>query len=501
MKKIFSRIFLLPKRFIARFKLLHSRLSVNEKRIVFLLFFIILILGGLRINIYIQKNTRLVPTFGGTYQSVMVGKYSHGDPVEARSFIDETVSGLVYSGLTAINDGGQIVPMLALKWSIPEDGKKYIFYLKKDLFWHDEVPVTARDVEFTIQNIQDPANQSPHFDNWQGVTTKVLDDYTIEFSLAEKSSPFLSATTVGIIPSHIPMKDQSRRMVGTGPYILKKAIVTPENGIQQIVFEANKKWIKGSPWIANVNLIFTETMEEAENLAQSNNEVSAISGRFYRAPKAPASFINYQIPTNRKLVLFINAGIDPFKDIENRKKILDSQLVDLGRKVSFLTDKKSNKDPKVENLIKQLEGQKINLDVQDLESGELKDKIDKREYDLLVVPIEFGADQDLYPFFHSSQKNAGGLNFANFEDHDLDSLLADGRMNLDEAKRTDLQKQIDQKLKDLALYKEIDQEKLFWSVSPTIKGIKSNNQEINSVDSLTKIETWYIKQKKTLKYR
>lgn len=487
--------------FLARFRLLHSRLSVNEKRIVFLLFFIILILGGLRINIYVQNNTRLVPTFGGTYEAVMVGKYSHGDPVEARSFIDETVSGLVYSGLTTINDGGQIVPMLAFKWSIPEEGKKYIFYLRKDLLWHDGVPVTARDVEFTIQNIQDPANQSPHFDSWQGVTAKVVDNYTIEFSLAEKSAPFLSATTVGIIPSHVPMKDQSRRMVGTGPYILKKAIVTPENSIQQIVFEANKKWIKGSPWIANVNLIFTETLEEAENLSQTNSEVSAISGRFYRVPKTPAAFVNYQIPTNRKLVLFINAGIDPFKDIENRKKIFNNQSVNLGRKVSLLTDKKSNKDQKVKNLISQLEGQKIDLAVQDLESGELKDKIDKREYDLLVVPIEFGPDQDLYPFFHSSQKNTGGLNFANFEDKDLDSLLADARMNLDETKRADLQKQIDQKLTDLALYKEIDQEKLFWSVSPTIKGIKSNKKEINSADSLSKIETWYIKQKKTLKYR
>ncbi|HMO23005.1 MAG TPA: ABC transporter substrate-binding protein, partial [Candidatus Melainabacteria bacterium] len=48
------------------------------------------------------------------------------------------------------------LPALASSWEIEEDGKRYVFHLREDIFWSDGKPVTAMDFVFAWRRLQDP---------------------------------------------------------------------------------------------------------------------------------------------------------------------------------------------------------------------------------------------------------------------------------------------------------------------------------------------------------
>jgi class 3 adenylate cyclase/tetratricopeptide (TPR) repeat protein len=52
-----------------------------------------------------------------------------------------------------------IVPSLAERWEISDDGLRYVFHLRRGLRWSDGEPLTAHDVEFGVKRVLDP--QSP----------------------------------------------------------------------------------------------------------------------------------------------------------------------------------------------------------------------------------------------------------------------------------------------------------------------------------------------------
>ena len=49
-----------------------------------------------------------------------------------------------------------IVPSLAERWEISDDGLRYVFHLREGLTWSDGTPLTAHDVEFGIKRVLDP---------------------------------------------------------------------------------------------------------------------------------------------------------------------------------------------------------------------------------------------------------------------------------------------------------------------------------------------------------
>ena len=53
-------------------------------------------------------------------------------------------------------DGQTIIPDLAQRWEISADGKKYTFYLRKGVKFHDGADFTAEDVKATYDRIRNP---------------------------------------------------------------------------------------------------------------------------------------------------------------------------------------------------------------------------------------------------------------------------------------------------------------------------------------------------------
>ena len=102
-----------------------------------------------------------------------------------------------------------LVPALAERWEIADDGLRYTFHLREGLRWSDGAALTAHDVEYGIKRVLDPAaagaSVSIYFALEHGLETylgqnrdfdrvgvRALDDRTVEFRLAAPAPYFMS---------------------------------------------------------------------------------------------------------------------------------------------------------------------------------------------------------------------------------------------------------------------------------------------------------------------
>jgi peptide/nickel transport system substrate-binding protein len=145
--------------------------------------------------------------------------------------VDQELTSLIFDGLLYYDDSGRLAPALARTWQVSDDGLTVTFTLREDVTWHDGEPFTADDVVFTYRLLQDesfpvvPALRAL----WQPITINSDGPSTVSFTLPEPYSPFLDATTRGIVPAHvlagvaasqIAGHSFSRQPVGTGPFMV-----------------------------------------------------------------------------------------------------------------------------------------------------------------------------------------------------------------------------------------------------------------------------------------
>ncbi len=168
-----------------------------------------------------------VPAVGGEMREGLVGLPRTVNPVLAASDADHDISALVYAGLTRHDASGKIVTDLAKSYTVSDDGLTYTFTLKDGLKFQDGAALTAEDVAFTVEKVQDPALRSPRAGDWANVTVKIVSPAAVQFTLKQAYAPFLSETDLGILPKHIwgqVTDDQfifsqyNIQPVGAGPY-------------------------------------------------------------------------------------------------------------------------------------------------------------------------------------------------------------------------------------------------------------------------------------------
>ena len=68
--------------------------------------------------------------------------------------IPTEILSLATQPLISTNEQGQPIPALASHWTISNDGKTYIVFLKDNLKWHDETLVDTCNVAIAITNIE-----------------------------------------------------------------------------------------------------------------------------------------------------------------------------------------------------------------------------------------------------------------------------------------------------------------------------------------------------------
>ncbi len=149
-----------------------------------------------------------------------------------------------------------IVPSLADRWEISDDGLRYVFHLREGLTWSDGVPLTAHDVEFGIKRVLDPAapgssvaiyfaleggqerylGEEPDADR---VGVRALDDRTVEFRLVAPAPYFMSVMNRpdgGPQPRHA-IEEQEDAWADVGHQVVSGAFRLAERTGDRLVLE------------------------------------------------------------------------------------------------------------------------------------------------------------------------------------------------------------------------------------------------------------------------
>lgn len=215
-----------------RFLRLIEKTPSSDRFLLRAFFFLVLGTGIWLILTLNQENSMITPTRGGTITEGIVGTPRFVNPALALTRADQDVTALVYSGLMKIGPTGTLENDLAENITISDDGLTYHVTLRKNITFHDGTPLTAHDVIYTIQLIQDPDLKSPLRGNWTNVTLEEIGEYELNIILEEAYAPFIENFTVGIVPSHIwsnlpieqlPFSQLNTEPIGSGPFSITSA--------------------------------------------------------------------------------------------------------------------------------------------------------------------------------------------------------------------------------------------------------------------------------------
>lgn len=143
------------------------------------------------------------------------------------------VAGLLYSGLTRLDDRLQPQPDLAERWTVSPDGLTITFTLRPKLAWSDGTPLTADDVLFTYEALRTWDVQTGAQADLEGYVAAVTapTSQTVTLVLNRRLAGILADAALPILPRHVwghldPRAVQDvdllSNSVGSGPFMLRE---------------------------------------------------------------------------------------------------------------------------------------------------------------------------------------------------------------------------------------------------------------------------------------
>ena len=185
----------------------------------------------------------------------------------------------LYNTLVEVDSALHITPSIAKRWEISEDGKVYTFYLRDDVFFHDDAcfekrkgrKLVAKDVVYSFKRLSDKKMASPGAWIFNDKVNPVngfiaIDDTTLQVRLTRPYHPILGILSMqycSIVPDEAVNKyggDFRRHPVGTGPF----SIVAWQEG-QGLIMKKNDHYFerdetgKPLPYIDGIKVSFFDS--------------------------------------------------------------------------------------------------------------------------------------------------------------------------------------------------------------------------------------------------
>jgi len=197
---------------------------------------------------------------GGTLRYGILSAPAHFDVHQSGTVANIGAQSPMYDCLIRRDprDGQTIIPDLAWKWDVAPDGKKYTFYLRKGVKFHDGADFTAEDVRATYERIVRPPKgvvipRSSLFTTVGDIV--ILDPHRIEFRMTEPRpkafmlGSFASGWNIIVRKKSLDDNQGNLRQVmnypGTGPF---KHVSRQDKEVWIMERNANY-WNKGLPYV------------------------------------------------------------------------------------------------------------------------------------------------------------------------------------------------------------------------------------------------------------
>jgi len=532
---------------------------------------LVAILGFVAVMVYLAFNvtTVTVADFGGTYVEGIAGNPAAINPILCQTNqVDQDLVRLIFTGLTQVNSKAEIIPDLAERWDVSQDGTVYTFYLRQDVVWHDGAPFTAEDVVFTVNAMQHPDFQGVCMlsDMWRSVVVEQVDRYTVRFILREPFAPFLDYTTIGILPVHVlgsvPIANLAESQfnaapIGTGPFKVAEA------SARRLALAVHTDFYRPRPYLDRLEFAFYPNLSAVFE-ARQRGEVAGIARvlpEYLASVRQDDSLSLYSAPLSGYNLVYLNLDRGIFQDPAvrqammytlDRQKLVDDILSGQGividspilpnswtynsdvpkydhdlRKARELLEEAgwfdddgdgvrergplkleftletNEDDPTRVRLIQAISEQLAEVGIravpQPVPWDELvNEKLRVRRFDAVLTGWQnLPPDPDPYPYWHSSQANEDGLNYASYISEEADLILQEARLINDKEQRAELYRRFQElfarDVPSLLLYQPIYN----YAIDAGVSNVQIGPM-IDPGDRFYTVPSWYVATQRML---
>jgi oligopeptide transport system substrate-binding protein len=274
------------------------------------------------------------PRSGGTlrlglHQAASLRNRQAVDPLFSVENQVSELTSCIFSSLLRLEDGG-LEPDLAERWDADPSARRYRFYLRRGITFHDGTLLTAVDVKRHLERLLDPAVRSPDrslLEDVEGVPEftsglarevtgiEALDDGTLEIRLREPKAFFLHI--MALTATGVAKVDVGGKLVGTGPFRL----LALEQ--ERVVLERNPSyWRSGGPLVDRLEFHLVNSRQEAvARLRQGALDLVSFLGAEHVEVPGLESFQIVTSATPSTAFVVLNQREAPFDDVRVRRAL------------------------------------------------------------------------------------------------------------------------------------------------------------------------------------
>ncbi|HEU5153216.1 MAG TPA: ABC transporter substrate-binding protein [Gemmatimonadales bacterium] len=436
------------------------------------------------------------------------------DPALSTDVPTGEVIALLFDNLTQFNTEGELTPGLAESWAVDRTGLHYTFHLRSNAKFHDGRPVTASQVRASFLRALDPTLKGgrawPLFpvrgaraysagDTTARVGIEVPNDSTLLIDLETPLNIFpklLAMPVTAVVPTG-PVPDLGVRPIGSGPWRFVSwthdhMLVLARNGdfwgqvpmmdtlrIRIIPEALTQAAEYESGRLSVVEIPFGETRLWEKRRPQELQRRNALRA-FYIAintTRGPLRDVKVRQALNHAVdipTILANlmggrgtpaagalppqiAGYDPTRQrYSYDPELAKRMLADAGYPQGFSLQLWRSARPeyaRVAQAVQQdLLGVGVRVEILERDASSARAAARKGETDLFITDW-YGdypdAENFNYPLFYSGNKGSGG-NLAFLADSAVDAMILRARSTTDDAEKVRLDREIDQRVFDLA---------------------------------------------------
>jgi oligopeptide transport system substrate-binding protein len=273
---------------------------------------------------------------GGELQSL--------DPHRSEDVSSSDVQRDLFEGLVGEAPNGDLIPGAATSWTMSEDGKTFVFNLRREARWSNGEALTANDFVYSFRRAVDPATLSVYsyilspIENAEAVTAgrvapaelgvRAIDDYTFEIRLANATPYFLGLMTHSMaypvhratIETHGDQWTRPGNLVGNGAFKLDDWVV-----------QSHVKVVRNAYYWDNANNKLDEVWFHAteDQTAELQRFRARELDMTYTIPNAQLAFIRENLGNELHITPYLgsyyygfNVTRPPFKDNPQLRRAL-----------------------------------------------------------------------------------------------------------------------------------------------------------------------------------
>lgn len=229
----------------------------------------------------------------------------------------------VYETLVRVDAQGDLQGLLAEEWEVSADGRTYTFRLQPGATFASGRPLTAQDVVWSLDRLQDDGTASGVLRTQMAVVSAVEapDESTVVVTLERPSNSWLwnMTSTAGIVVDSQAATDLATTPAGSGPFVVQEWAKG-----SRIVLQRNAEYWGGPPALDSVTFRYFSDAT-AMNSAMLSGDLNVISN--VQAPQAldrfadPERYTVLEGTTNGEVVLGMNNRTAALSDPRVRRAL------------------------------------------------------------------------------------------------------------------------------------------------------------------------------------